>query len=260
MAEDPMRASDAPTGEVPLGSWKEIGPTSSATSARSSAGRRPRACPCTATCTRPAPASTHSPASSTPGGLDGDRPTTPRVGGVDGPGAAARRASTLMLVLALATVGDGRALRASAPDEGGSGTVRRLVWTGPLVDLLGAPSPDGSYLAVTDWETGNLAIRESSTGVLRRLTENDDWDGWAEFPVPSPDGKNVGTPGTTRRPRATCASTRWRRRPRVSSTPTKRSSTCSPSPGRPTGPAFWRVWRGRTGRVVSPSSPSRMAR
>lgn len=192
MAEDPMRASDLPAGETPLESWKEIGAylkrdVSTLKRWEKSEGL-------------PVHRHLHQARSSVyayPSELDAwwsrRRPAD------DAPAWAAwmdrwrlrAAASSLVLVLALATVGDGRALRGSAHDEGGSGTVRRLIWTGPLVDLLGAPSPDGGYLAVTDWGTGNLAIRETSTGVLRRLTENGDWNGWAEFPVPSPDGKHV---------------------------------------------------------------------
>ena len=67
----------------------------------------------------------------------------------------------------------------------------RQVWAGPFADILGAPSPDGRYIAVTDWETGNLAIRETATGAMRRLTDNGNWHGWAQFPVPSPDGKHI---------------------------------------------------------------------
>ena len=98
-------------------------------------------------------------------------------------------AFAVMLLLALATAGDGLVLRPSASSA--EGTVSRLIWTGPLVDVLGAPSPDGTYLAVTDWETGNLAVRDTTTGVLRRLTDNGNWRGWAEFPVPSPDGRQI---------------------------------------------------------------------
>ena len=50
------------------------------------------------------------------------------------------------------------------------GVVVRQVWSGPGVDAFGSPSPDGRYLTFTDWETGDLAIRELSTGETRRLT------------------------------------------------------------------------------------------
>jgi tetratricopeptide (TPR) repeat protein len=51
------------------------------------------------------------------------------------------------------------------------GIVVRQVWSGPDVDTYGAPSPDGRYLSYTDWETGDLAIRELATGKTRRLTK-----------------------------------------------------------------------------------------
>jgi Tol biopolymer transport system component len=95
-----------------------------------------------------------------------------------------------VLLLALATAGDGLVLRPGSAAQP-EGTVHRLAWAGPLVDPLGAPSPDGRYLAITDWETGNLAVRDTASGALRRLTDNGDWGGWAEFPVPSPDGKHI---------------------------------------------------------------------
>jgi Tol biopolymer transport system component len=99
-------------------------------------------------------------------------------------------AFTALLLLALVTAGDGLALRpASAAQR--EGTISRLVWAGPPVDPLGAPAPDGSYVAITDWETGNLAVRDTATGAMRRLTDNGDWHGWAEYPVPSPDGKYI---------------------------------------------------------------------
>ena len=45
------------------------------------------------------------------------------------------------------------------------------VWSGPDVDTYGTASPDGRYLSYTDWETGDLAIRELATGKKRRLTK-----------------------------------------------------------------------------------------
>jgi Tol biopolymer transport system component len=94
------------------------------------------------------------------------------------------------LLLALASSGDGRALRAASPGTR-EGTLNRLVWSGPLVDPTGAPAPDGHYIAITDWETGNLAVREMPSGAVRRLTDNQDGREWAEFPVPSPDGRSI---------------------------------------------------------------------
>jgi serine/threonine protein kinase len=48
-------------------------------------------------------------------------------------------------------------------------TYRKL---GPEDDAVGLwrPSPDGRYFAVTDWHTGNLGLRDISTGEIRLLT------------------------------------------------------------------------------------------
>src|SRR5262249_37930245 len=40
----------------------------------------------------------------------------------------------------------------------------RRVWEGKQVDTEGSPSPDGASLSFTDWETGDLAIRELDSG------------------------------------------------------------------------------------------------
>ncbi len=82
--------------------------------------------------------------------------------------------------------------------ERGSGTggqiVARRIWAGPITDPEGAPSPDGKYLTFVDWTTGDLAIRDLITGKNRRLTHKGTWsesNDFAEFSVPSPDGKQV---------------------------------------------------------------------
>lgn len=79
------------------------------------------------------------------------------------------------------------------PEEKPAMTTRQ-VWAGPGVDILGAPSPDGRFITYTDWETGDLAMRDLVTGEKRRLTNKA--PGWvssefALFSVPSPDGKKV---------------------------------------------------------------------
>src|SRR5689334_10681965 len=38
-----------------------------------------------------------------------------------------------------------------------AGIVMRQVWTGPTVDVYGTISPDGRYLSMVDWSTGDLA-------------------------------------------------------------------------------------------------------
>jgi Tol biopolymer transport system component len=70
----------------------------------------------------------------------------------------------------------------------------RQVWAGADVDPLGTISGDGGSFFFTDWETGDIAVRELATGKTRRLTNKGSWLQSTEhgrIPVPSPDGKQV---------------------------------------------------------------------
>jgi len=79
-----------------------------------------------------------------------------------------------------------------APEKGAAQTRLRLVWEGPDVELMGAPSPDGRFVCYTDWETGDLAVHDLQTGGKRRLTGQTAWDGsWAESSRWSPDGRLI---------------------------------------------------------------------
>ena len=49
----------------------------------------------------------------------------------------------------------------------------RQVWAGPHDDFLGAPTRDGRYLTLQDWDSQDLAVRDLSTGQKRRLTHKD---------------------------------------------------------------------------------------
>jgi len=72
-------------------------------------------------------------------------------------------------------------------------TIQR-VWSGPGVDLEGAPSPDGRYLSYVDWDTGDLAVYEIASGTKRRLTNKGSWDEsdeFAQFSHFSPDGRQI---------------------------------------------------------------------
>lgn len=73
------------------------------------------------------------------------------------------------------------------------GIAIRQVWSDSLVDLDGSPSPDGKYFAYTDWHTGDLALRELSTGEFRRLTDKASLESnvYALWPVISPDNKLI---------------------------------------------------------------------
>ncbi len=95
-------------------------------------------------------------------------------------------------------VTDARARLAVIERPGGpvvaEGIVVRQVWSGPDVDTYGTPSPDGMYLSYTDWETGDLAIRELATGKTQRLTKKGTQKQPAVFAlnsVISPDNKLV---------------------------------------------------------------------
>ena len=49
----------------------------------------------------------------------------------------------------------------------------RRVWIGDA-DLTGTPSSDGRLMATTDWYTGNIVIRDLTTGETRRVTTTGD--------------------------------------------------------------------------------------
>ncbi len=76
-----------------------------------------------------------------------------------------------------------------------SAVVSRQMWTGADVDVEGKPSLDGRYLTYVDWtstKSGNVGIRDLTTGQNRRLTDSPDMgQGYAEYPVLSPEGKTV---------------------------------------------------------------------
>jgi len=55
------------------------------------------------------------------------------------------------------------------------------IWSGSGVDYEGAPTSDGRYISFVDWETGDLALRDLSTGEKRRLTNKGTWFESIEF-------------------------------------------------------------------------------
>jgi Tol biopolymer transport system component len=65
----------------------------------------------------------------------------------------------------------------------------RRIWSG--ADVTGKVSPDGRFVSFTDWETGDIAIRDLATGQNRRLTDSKSPDATIEYSVPSPDCKSV---------------------------------------------------------------------
>jgi Tol biopolymer transport system component len=99
------------------------------------------------------------------------------------------------MLLALVTMGSGPIrIPSTAAAEPPDGITTRQIWAGPEVDTMGAPSPDGRLLSFTDWNTGDLAIRDLTTGKSRRLTHTDPRSQLAEFAWGSrvsPDGKQI---------------------------------------------------------------------
>ena len=82
---------------------------------------------------------------------------------------------------------------AEAANVGGGITLRQ-VWADPGSDSLGSVSSDGRYLSFTDWDTGDLAVRDLTTGENRRLTNKGTWSdnrSYAEFSVIAPNGEQV---------------------------------------------------------------------
>ncbi len=70
-------------------------------------------------------------------------------------------------------------------------TMKKVFTVAPR-DLVGTPSPDGRYLSTVDWTTGDLAIKEISSGKLHRLTHNrTESTEYALISIWSPDGKKL---------------------------------------------------------------------
>jgi Tol biopolymer transport system component len=85
---------------------------------------------------------------------------------------------------------------AAAPGRESTMTIRRVPsgTAGQVLDMYAKPSPDGKYLAYTDWKTGNLAILEVATGATRLLTKDGSWEEptqYAEFSAWSRDSKRI---------------------------------------------------------------------
>jgi Tol biopolymer transport system component len=86
---------------------------------------------------------------------------------------------------------DGAGLTTRSQDE----ATPRRIWSGPDVqDAVASPSADGRYLSFTDWSTGNLAVRDLTTGENRVVKDKGDWEvsyAYAEHTVISPDGARI---------------------------------------------------------------------
>jgi Tol biopolymer transport system component len=72
-----------------------------------------------------------------------------------------------------------------------SGSVLRQVWADdPLVDSTGSISPDGRYLAFTNWSSMNVAVRDLSSGRNHEIN-NSDAPGWGRHSAFSPDSRQL---------------------------------------------------------------------
>jgi Tol biopolymer transport system component len=71
-----------------------------------------------------------------------------------------------------------------------TGTVTRLVWTGPIENTWNSVSPDGRYASFSDKQSGDLALHDLETGKDRLLTHHKAGD-HAHVSLISRDGKQV---------------------------------------------------------------------
>lgn len=69
----------------------------------------------------------------------------------------------------------------------------RLLWDAPGANVLGAPFPDGAWISCVDPATGDLALLDTASAKLRRLTQKPATAAkeFAYFSVPSRDGRQV---------------------------------------------------------------------
>lgn len=84
-----------------------------------------------------------------------------------------------------------KAMVAAVPQVEDESVSLKQVWSGAGADPLGAVSPLGDYIAFTDWNTGDLAVRDIAAGKNRRLTNKGPWIksmAFALFPKWSQDG------------------------------------------------------------------------
>lgn len=58
----------------------------------------------------------------------------------------------------------------------------RRLWAGEDFNFFASsPSPDGRFVTEIDWTTGDLAVRDLTTGVLHRLTDKGPWDESSDY-------------------------------------------------------------------------------
>ena len=73
------------------------------------------------------------------------------------------------------------------------GIVTRQVWA-PALDIMGGVSPDGRYISRVNWNTGNLAVHDLTTGEDRDVTADGTWDHpnrFCDVSIWSPDSRRI---------------------------------------------------------------------
>ncbi len=84
-------------------------------------------------------------------------------------------------------------LAALGRQEGEEGPILRRVYSG-YVGYPGNLSHDGKLATITDWDTGDLAVRDLTSGEVRRLTNKGPWsesNAFADQSMFSPDDKQI---------------------------------------------------------------------
>ncbi len=72
-------------------------------------------------------------------------------------------------------------------------TMRKIV-AGPAIDIMGDVSPNGKYICFTDWDSGDIAVRNLAAEKNRRLSDKGSWmksSDFALFSIWSPDSKKI---------------------------------------------------------------------
>ncbi|MCH9035518.1 MAG: serine/threonine-protein kinase, partial [Planctomycetes bacterium] len=73
------------------------------------------------------------------------------------------------------------------------GIVTRQVWV-PAKDIMGGVSPDGRYISRVNWNTGNLAVHDLTTGENRDVTAEGTWETpnkFCDVSIWSPDSRRI---------------------------------------------------------------------
>jgi Tol biopolymer transport system component len=101
----------------------------------------------------------------------------------------------LALVAACGTRPDPQRLATAqtGAQRGEPGVVARRLLSESQFNDYGYPTADGRFISTSDPSTGDLAVRDLSTGALRRLGLKDSWasDSYADRSIMSPDGRRI---------------------------------------------------------------------